>query len=188
LLRYNPPASWNQKPVLPSVAPDAYVDQSAVVIGAVTLGPRVIVCPGAVIRGDEGNPIVIGPDTNIQDAVVIHALKDTKVEIGSRCSVAHGAIVHGPCTIGPGTFIGFRAVLLKTNIGDGCFVGHGAMVLGVDIPKDRYVPPGAIITTESEVQRLTPVPDNLRAFMHEVLEVNAELVKGYRETDIGGGP
>jgi carbonic anhydrase/acetyltransferase-like protein (isoleucine patch superfamily) len=140
------------------------------------------------LRGDEGNPIVIGPETNIQDGVIIHALKDSNVEVGSRCSIAHGAIVHGPCTIGPGTFIGFRAVLLKTNIGDGCFIGHGAMVLGVDIPKDRYVPPGATITTESEMRQLAPVPDSLREFMHEVLEVNAELVKGYREVKMDGGP
>ncbi|WP_334109709.1 gamma carbonic anhydrase family protein [Thermodesulfitimonas autotrophica] len=187
MLRANPLTTWAKNPDLPSIAPDAYVDETAVVIGAVKIESGVIVCPGAVLRADEGFPIIIGAGSNIQDNVVIHALKGTAVEIGPRCSIAHGAIVHGPCTIGPDSFVGFQAILLKTNIGKGCFIGHGAMVLNVDIPDGRYVPPGAIVKTADEVEKLGPVPQALRAFAEEVLEVNKELVHGYREIQAADG-
>lgn len=180
MLRKNPLTSWACTPVLPSVDRTAYVDETAVIIGAVTIGPRAIVCPYAVLRADEGFPIVIGEACNIQDGVIVHALKGSGVEVGPRVSLAHGAIVHGPCTIGSGTFVGFRAVLLRTNIGSYCFIGHGAVVLGVDIPDGLYVPPGTLLTKQADVEKLLPVPEELRAFAEEVVEVNLELAKGYR--------
>ncbi len=39
------------------------------------LGKRVMVAPAASVRGDEGQPIWIGNDVNVQDGVVIHALE-----------------------------------------------------------------------------------------------------------------
>jgi len=183
MLRQNPVTSWAPTPVLPSVDSTACVDETAVLVGAVTIGPRAFVCPYAVLRADEGFPIVVGEACNIQDGVIVHALKGSGVEIGPRVSLAHGAVVHGPCTIGPGTFVGFRAVLLKTCVGAGCFIGHGALVLGVDLPDHLYVPPGTILTRQADVANLLPVPEELRAFAEEVVEVNLELGEGYRGLD-----
>ncbi|MEW6726987.1 hypothetical protein ACP3TJ_06835 [Desulforudis sp. 1088] len=187
MLRTSPLTAWQDQPALPLVSSEAYVDEAAVLIGAVTVNKGAIICPGAVLRADEGYPIIIGENTNVQDGVIMHALMNTSIEIGSNCSIAHGAIVHGPCFIGTGSFIGFRAVVFKTSIGHGCFVGHGAMVMGVDLPDNVYVPPGRIIATEADVERLQPVPDALKEFMHEVLAVNAELLRGYRQQSSEGG-
>ncbi|QOC92122.1 gamma carbonic anhydrase family protein [Micromonospora craniellae] len=52
--------------LVPRIDPSAYVHPDAVVIGRVVLGPDTSVWPGAVLRGD-GNEIVIGAGTNIQD-------------------------------------------------------------------------------------------------------------------------
>lgn len=179
MLRANPPTSWAHAPALPAVDPTACVDETAVLIGAVTIGPRTLVCPCAVLRADEGFPIVVGEACNIQDGVIIHALRGSGVEIGPRVSLAHGAVVHGPCRIGADTFVGFRAVLLKTSIGRNCFIGHGALILGVDVPDNRYVPPGTVLTEQAAVANLSPVPQELGDFAREVVEINAELAGGY---------
>ncbi len=59
----------------PAVDPSAYVHPLAAVIGSVTVGRNVMVAPGSSIRGDESQPLFIGHDSNVQDGVVIHALK-----------------------------------------------------------------------------------------------------------------
>ncbi len=47
----------------------------ASVIGDVTIGANVMVSPLASVRGDEGMPIFIGKDSNVQDGIVIHGLE-----------------------------------------------------------------------------------------------------------------
>jgi carbonic anhydrase/acetyltransferase-like protein (isoleucine patch superfamily) len=166
---------------MPQVHDTAYVDQDAVVIGEVIIEENVVILPRAVIRADEGNPIVIGGGSNIQDGVIIHALKGSGVNIGRRCSIAHGAVVHGPCTIEDGSFIGFRAIILGVRLGRGSFIGHGAVISGVEIPEGRYVPAGAVVGAQKEAETLENVPVELMGFMEDVLAVNRELLKGYRE-------
>ena len=71
-----------------------YMAPDARVLGDVELSENVSIWYGAVVRGDSGK-IVIGEGTNIQDRVVIHE----KTTLGRRCTVGHGAILHG-CTVG----------------------------------------------------------------------------------------
>ena len=59
----------------PQIDPSAYVHPLASVIGNVRLGKNVMVSPAASIRGDEGQPLFVGDDSNVQDGVVIHALE-----------------------------------------------------------------------------------------------------------------
>jgi len=61
--------------IAPTVAPSAYIDPSAQVIGDVVLGERASVWMNAVIRGDV-NAIRIGPETNVQDCAVLHGMRD----------------------------------------------------------------------------------------------------------------
>lgn len=93
------------------------MDPSAQIIGNVHIGPNVYVAPRPVIRTDEVDtegkvhPIVIESETNTQDSVSIHAKRGTTESIGPRASIAHGAVIHGPCVIGGGCFLALRAVL-----------------------------------------------------------------------------
>ena len=59
----------DKKPVIPA---SCYIAETATIIGDVTLGERVSVLFGAVIRGDN-DPITIGDDTNVQDNCVLHS-------------------------------------------------------------------------------------------------------------------
>lgn len=179
MLRASPLTSWNPVHSLPTIHPSSFVDDSAVLIGRVIVNERAIVCPNAVLRADEGFPIEIGEGTNVQDGVIMHCLKDSEISIGSDCSVAHGAVIHGPCTVGNSCFIGFRATLKSVRVGDGCFIGHHALVLDVDIPAGRYVPPGRVVSTQVEADRLPPVTQAHKNFNAEVLAVNDELRIGY---------
>lgn len=102
-----------------------YIAPNATVVGDVTFGKDVNIWYGAVLRGDSGK-ITVGDGTNIQDNCVIHE----RTEIGSYCTVGHGAIVHG-CTVGDGCLIGMGAILLGGAVlGEGCLVGAGALVTG----------------------------------------------------------
>ena len=58
----------DKKPIIGS---SVYIDESAVVIGDVTLGDDVSVWPTTVIRGDVES-IKIGAGTNVQDGAVLH--------------------------------------------------------------------------------------------------------------------
>lgn len=179
MMRPSPVTSWNQEAKIPSVDPGGFVDETAVLIGDVIVKDKAIVCPLAVLRADEGSPIEIGEGSNVQDGVIMHCLMHSSIRVGKDCCLAHGAIVHGPCEVGDGTFVGFRATLLKTRVGAGCFISHHALVLGVDLPEGRFVPPGAVVSTQEEADRLEAVTAANREFVHEVLAVNAELVRGY---------
>ena len=129
----------------PQVAPSAHVHSSAVIIGSVHILEKVFVGPQAVIRADEPDadgavaPVIIGQHSNIQDCAVIHALGGTSVKIGPGTSIAHAAVIHGPCEIGPNSFVGFNSVVFKASLGDGVVVMHQALVEDVHVPAGMYV-------------------------------------------------
>ncbi|MDR1496817.1 MAG: gamma carbonic anhydrase family protein [Puniceicoccales bacterium] len=118
----------------PKVDNSAVVLPGAVLIGAVTLGPRASVFPGAVLRGDIER-IEVGEGTNIQDGVVVHLSDDMPVVIGRYCTIGHSAVIHA-CTIGDGCLIGMGATVLDgAVVGEGSIVGASALVTkGMQIP------------------------------------------------------
>jgi carbon dioxide concentrating mechanism protein CcmM len=181
--------SWSKTAKVPRISETAYISPNATVIGNVYIGDRVYVGPGASIRGDEGMPIYIGDDSNVQDGVIIHALKDkyVKVEgkkyavyIGKEVSCAHGSIIHGPCAIGDRSFIGFNATVFKAIIGEDCVVLHHALVTNnVKVPDGKYVPMGAVIDAQGLADALLDITKDLARLKEEVVKVNKELAEGY---------
>jgi carbonic anhydrase/acetyltransferase-like protein (isoleucine patch superfamily) len=114
----------DKKPVIPA---SCFVAETATIIGDVTLGERVSVLFGAVIRGDN-DPITIGDDTNVQDNCVLHSDPGLPLTIGKGVTIGHQAMLHG-CTIGDGALIGIQAVVMNgAIIGRECLVGAGAIV------------------------------------------------------------
>lgn len=111
----------------PQIHPSAYVHEMAVVIGAVTIGARCSVWPGAVLRADNA-PITIGDESNVQDNCVLHTDPGMPIRIGNGVTVGHQAMLHG-CTIGDGSLIGIQAVVLnECHIGQRCLIGAAALV------------------------------------------------------------
>lgn len=120
--------------ILPQVDPSVYIDQSAQIIGDVTIGADSSVWMNVVIRGDV-HRIRIGRRTNIQDGTIIHVMRDTHpTQVGDDVTVGHAAVLHG-CTIE-----------------DRCLIGMGAMLLnGATIGHDSIVAAGTLVTEETRI-------------------------------------
>ena len=153
--------------------PTSFIHPAAIVIGDVTLGAHVSIWPTAVLRGD-GDVIVIGAGSNVQDGAVLHVDAGIPVSIGARVTIGHRAIVHGAmieddCLIGMGSIILNRAV-----IGTGSVLGAGAVV-----PEGMIVPPGSIVM--GVPARVVKSADaSMRERVRKNAEVYVELAEAHR--------
>lgn len=129
--------------------------ENATVIGNVTLGNKVGIWFGAVIRADKDR-VVIGDRSNIQDNCVVHTSAGHPVLLGDDVSVGHGAILHG-CTIGNQVLVGMGAIVLNgAEVGEGSVIGAGAVVTeGMKVPPGSVVVgiPGKIIKPATDEQK-----------------------------------
>ncbi|NMF57900.1 ribulose bisphosphate carboxylase small subunit [Pseudanabaena yagii] len=185
-----PPTPWSRNLAEPKIDPSAYVHSFSNLIGDVYIGANVLIAPGTSIRADEGNPFHIGNSTNVQDGVVIHGLekgrvvgddgKEYSVWIGNSTSITHMALIHGPAYIGNNCFIGFRSTVFNARVGDGCIISLHALVQDVEIPAGKYVPSGAVITTQQQADLLPNVRESDQNFASHVVGINESLRQGYR--------
>ncbi len=135
--------------VSPKIAEDAFIAETAVVIGDVEIGAGSSIWYGCVLRGDV-NRIRIGCNTNLQDGTIVHCNNDRHgdyretgggepTHIGDGVVVGHMALIHA-CTIGDGAFIGMRSVIL-----DRAVVEPRAMVAaGAVVTPGKTVPSGQV--------------------------------------------
>jgi carbonic anhydrase/acetyltransferase-like protein (isoleucine patch superfamily) len=150
----------------PAVAESAYIDDSAQVIGDVTLGELTSVWPNVTIRADIAS-VRIGKGSNIQDNSCLHVDNDAPVEIGEYVVVGHSCTVHG-CAIGDGCLIGMGAIILSgARIGAGSIVGAGALVL-----EGQEIPPGSValgapakVRREVTPEQLAGIRDNAERYV-----------------------
>ena len=122
-----------KSPVIPV---SCYVDDSAQVVGDVTLGENSSIWMCAVVRGDV-HSITIGANSNIQDCCVLHGMRyKYPVVLGDWVTVGHSVTLHG-CTIGNRCLIGIGSIVLNNaKIGDDCIIAAGTL-----IPENTVVPP-----------------------------------------------
>ncbi len=141
--------------IQPTVAPSAWVADSADLIGKVVVEADASIWFGAVIRGD--NEVVrVGAGTNVQENAVLHTDMGYPLTIGTNCTIGHKAMLHG-CTIGDGTLIGMGATILNgAKIGKGCLIGACALITeGKEIPDGSLVmgAPGKVVRQLDETAR-----------------------------------
>jgi carbonic anhydrase len=202
--RPNVKADFSPSITTPRVDHSAYLDPKSSVIGDVTVGKRVYVAPFASLRGDEGQPIYLGNESNAQDGVVVHALetfshgrprpehtyevngKRYAVYIGDRVSLAHQAQVHGPARIDNDTFVGMQVLVFRAHVGKGCVLEPGSKVVSretnpIAIRPMRYVPAGTVVTTQAQADALPMIDANypFRTLNEGVVHVNTNLADGY---------
>ncbi len=139
----------------PKIAKSAYVDESAVVIGNVTVGEDSSLWPMVVVRGDV-HSITIGARTNIQDGCILHVTHDGKyspggfpLNVGDEVTVGHRVTLHA-CTVGNNCLIGMSATIMdgavlldKVMLGAGSLVPSGkeletgCLYMGTPVKKVR---------------------------------------------------
>ena len=198
MIHKNPKTPFADKEVLPEINETAFIHPLAAVIGNVIIGKKVMVSPFVSVRGDEGQPLFVGDDSNVQDGVVIHALETDRetgknlievngdkyaVYVGERVSLAHQVQVHGPSFIGEDTFVGMQTLIFKSRLGKGCVVGPKCLLTGVEVRPGRYVPAGSVVKTQEEADRLPEITEayEFRSLNSEVVSVNIALAEGYRK-------
>ena len=117
----------------------AYVHDSAVIYGQVTLAEGVSLWPNVVIRA-EAREVSIGRCSNLQDFVMIHVGEASGTWIGAYCSIAHRATVHG-ARIGDQCLIGINATLM-----DGVELGENSIVAGhCIVPRNGRIAANSVV-------------------------------------------
>jgi carbonic anhydrase/acetyltransferase-like protein (isoleucine patch superfamily) len=112
---------------IPQVHPSAFIHETAVLIGRVSIGANVSVWSFATLRGDN-EPITLGQDSNVQEACTLHTDPGFPLMVGRGVTVGHHVMLHG-CTIGDDTLIGIQAVVLNgAVIGRRCLIGAATLV------------------------------------------------------------
>ncbi len=106
----------------PQVHPTAYVAPTAVLCGAVRVGPDARVLFGAVLTAEDG-----------------------EISVGARCVVMENALVRGraahPAILGDDVLVGPHAHVNGARVGDGVFLATGSALF-----------PGCVIGAGSEVR------------------------------------
>jgi len=200
----NPVCAHLPQAETPRLGEGAYIHPRAFVCGDVTVGREVFVAPFASIRADEGSPFWIGDFSNVQDAVVLHALETVRedgtplaehlmevggrlysIYIGQEVSLAHQAHVHGPSVIRDQTFVGMQAFVCKSRIGTRCVLEPGCRVMGVTVPNERFIPMGAVVRDQADADALPRITEDYPfcRFNEDVVRVNRELARAYASRD-----
>ena len=111
---------------VPRISPSAFIAETAVIIGNVTIGAGSNIWYRAVLRGDYCS-LIIGKNTSIQDNVTIHSEKDTTLEIKDNVIIGNNAMVHGPGVVESNVMIAIHStVLANTIVGEGAIIAAGA--------------------------------------------------------------
>jgi carbonic anhydrase/acetyltransferase-like protein (isoleucine patch superfamily) len=165
--------------ITPRIAADAFIAETAVVIGNVEIGPQSGIWYGCVLRGDS-NSIKIGARTNIQDGTIIHVNHEregavgTKTTIGDDVTVGHMALLHA-CTLEDGSFVGMKACVM-----DGVVVESGAMVAaGALVTPGKRVKRGEL-WAGSPAKLMRPLTEKEIAYFAYSAQHYAELAASYR--------
>jgi len=120
--------------ITPMLGEKVYIDDTATVIGKVTIGDDSSIWPYAIARGDV-NVITIGRKTNIQDHCVLHVTHDSKYNPGGReliigdcVTVGHQCVLHA-CTIENLVLVGIGSTILDDVVVESeVMLGAGSLV------------------------------------------------------------
>jgi len=166
----------------PELGRGVYVDDSAVVIGKITLADDVSIWPQCVVRGDV-NSIRIGARSNIQDATVIHVTHDGPYTPGGIATV-----------LGADVTVGHRCLLHACTIGNVCLIGMGAIVMDGAVLEDEVflaagslVPPGKRLRSGylyrgSPAREVRPLTDEEKAQLRYSAAHYVRLKNTYLQT------
>ncbi|PJC85170.1 gamma carbonic anhydrase family protein [Vibrio sp. HA2012] len=153
------------KNTAPLMGKDVYVDETAVLVGDITIGDDVSIWPFVSARGDV-NHICIGNRTNIQDGSVLHVTHKNPANpdgyplvIGNDVTIGHKVMLHG-CTIKDRVLVGMASIVLDgAVIEEEVIIGAGSLVSQNKILKSGYLYIG------SPVRQARPLTEQERAFL-----------------------
>ena len=169
--------------IQPVIGQRVYMDESAVVIGKVTLADDASLWPMAVARGDV-NSISVGARSNIQDLSLLHVTHDgpyspggVALRIGADVTVGHKCILHA-CSIGDRCLIGMGSIVMDAAVVESdVLLGAGSLVS----PGKRLE--SGFLYRGSPAQKVRPLTDAER----EMLLYSARHYVHLKERYLAGG-
>ena len=169
--------------VSPRLAESAWVDDSAVVIGDVTLGENSSIWPLSVVRGDL-HRIEIGAGTNVQDASVLHVSRHSRFMPGGAPLILHDGVT-----------VGHQVLLHGCEIEDHCLIGSGARILDRALVRSRaMLGAGALVTPGQTLdggylwlgapaRRARPLTDQELEYLEDVAANYVQLARRHRASE-----
>lgn len=169
------------KGVSPNFDNSVYIDESAVLIGDITIGCDSSIWPLVAARGDV-NYIMIGERTNVQDGSVLHLTRKSPSNpdgypliIGDDVTVGHKVMLHG-CKLGNRILVGMGAIVMDNAIvEDDVIIGGGALV-----PPNKTLQSGYLYVG-SPVKQARPLTDAEITFLKTSAVNYVELKNDYLE-------
>jgi carbonic anhydrase/acetyltransferase-like protein (isoleucine patch superfamily) len=160
--------------VRPTLAEDAFIAETAVIIGDVVVGQGASIWYGCVLRGD-GHYIRVGDGTNVQDGTIVHIATDRfPCLIGSGVTIGHASIIHA-CTLEDDSFVGMGATVM-----DGAVVERHAMVAAGALVTPGKVVRGGELWAGSPARKMRDLTPEDIENIHTSAIHYGELARSYR--------
>ncbi|NQY48110.1 MAG: gamma carbonic anhydrase family protein [Colwellia sp.] len=167
------------KGILPSLGSDIYIDNSAILVGDISLADDVSIWPLVAARGDV-NTITIGSRTNIQDGSVLHVTRKSPsnpqgnpLVIGDDVTVGHKCMLHG-CQLGNRILVGMGAIIMDgVVVEDDVFIGAGSLV-----PPNKTLVSGYLYVG-NPVKQVRPLKESEANFLKQSAINYVELKNDY---------
>lgn len=168
----------------PVVSGDAWVDDSAVVIGNVIIGEHASIWPQVVIRGDV-QCITIGNTTNIQDGAVLHVShksdfmpEGAALNIGQGVTVGHNAVLHG-CTLE-----GYCLIGMSSTIMDGAYIETEVLLAAGSLVSPNKRLESGFLYAGSPAKKIRPLTEEERSFIRYSAEHYVKLKEKHRNNSM----
>ncbi|NOX92185.1 MAG: gamma carbonic anhydrase family protein [Gammaproteobacteria bacterium] len=167
--------------ITPTIDDSVFIDDTALVIGDVTLGTDSSIWPMTVVRGDV-NKIRIGKRSNIQDSSVIHVThphtdmpEGYAVSIGDNVTVGHKVILHG-CTVGDHCLVGMGSTIMDGAVLEAfVLLGAGSLV------SPGKVLEGGHLWLGSPVRKVRPLSEEERKWIEYSAQHYVDLKNDHME-------
>ncbi len=157
----------------PQIDKAAFAAWDASIIGDVIIGKNVYLAPHSFVRGDEGHPLYVGEDSNIQDCAGVHALETETVDkdgnwkyLDNRRFSADGELLMGDSDKeGFAVYIGKRVSVAHQAIvhgpafvGDDTFVGLQSQIFNAKVEKNCFIGVKSLVTNGVVIKEGSFVP------------------------------
>ncbi|MBI5206859.1 MAG: carbonic anhydrase [Candidatus Firestonebacteria bacterium] len=166
---------FNKKVEKPEIDKSAYISSQSAVIGDVHLGKNVYVGPHAFVRGDEGQSLFVGDNSNIQDGAGIHALETEETKDSEKWEYLDNRLYNESGKLlskeeaekekGYAVYIGKAVSLAHQSlvhgpayVGDSTFVGMQSQVFNAKIGRHVAIGVKSLITGGVSIPDNTFVP------------------------------
>jgi len=163
--------------IRPVVDPTAYIHPTAVLIGDVIIGPKCLVGPCAVLRGDIGR-LIMKEGSNLQDTCVVHSFPGDDTIIEEDGHIGHGAVLHG-CLIKKNAMVGMNAVVM-----DNAVIGENSFVAAMAFVKAGMVVPSNVVVAGCPAKIIKELDDKAIAWKSEGTRIYQHLAVRHAATCI----